>query len=244
MVDRLSNTGIAIAGGRRRRHVRRKGWIWQARGRLPRALGQESVEDKPAPRCPTEQDGDLKRAVGENQLLGRSAGMLDADQPQVAEDAVENEGDGEHHGMIGGDVGGGEGIETVGHNSGAGDDGDQLVEQGDVIAIQYPAVGFRFSFQKRKLRAAFAEPNEEREKGCNNIQPGGEALHGDEHHASGNPQDVAGGDDQHIDQGNVFEPDGVSQVDQEIDQGNDPDKPGKARRISGMVIRSRTATRI
>jgi hypothetical protein len=66
-----------------------------------------------------QQHRHLQRAVHHQQVFRRAAFLLDLDQVQVAEDAVQHKGDGQHHGVVGRQVGRREGVQAVGQNGGA-----------------------------------------------------------------------------------------------------------------------------
>src|SRR5512140_3358299 len=97
------------------------------------------VEDNEHNQRP-ERHAHLEGPVAEQDLLGRAACVLNLDQVQVPEDGIDHERDGQHHGVVGWQVGGRECVKRVSHHGGAGYDQDVLVEQRQGIAIQHLAV--------------------------------------------------------------------------------------------------------
>ena len=62
------------------------------------------------------------------------------DEVDVSEYAVHHKGQGEHHGVVVGQVGGGEGVEGVGDDGGGGDYPYHLVEHSDGVGAKYAAL--------------------------------------------------------------------------------------------------------
>ena len=85
-----------------------------------RSVDIENQEDGEPPNEDVDDEGD----VGEDNLFRGLAVALDLDEVEVAEDAVDDEGDGEHHDVVLREVGGKRGVEAVGHDGDGQDDGD------------------------------------------------------------------------------------------------------------------------
>jgi len=119
----------------------------------------ENAQDAQRP----EQNGQLEGPVGKGDIFGSSA-LTDLNQVEIPENAVQHEGDGEHHDVVFRQVGGRKGVQGVGHDRCPGDDTDQLIKQVQGITIQHPAgSGVGLSGQVQ-LRPAFAEPDEQGEQ--------------------------------------------------------------------------------
>ena len=107
---------------------------------------------------------------------------------------------------------------------------DELVEQGQGVAFQHLAVRICLIRQQVQLGAPFANPQEQRQEGGEDVQPGRKAVHLDQRHARPHAQDVEAGQDHHIQDGNMLEPGGIGQV----------ESPGKPAR-SGQTGREQVA---
>ena len=90
---------------------------------------------------------------------------------QITEDTIDHKWNRQHHGVIGRQIGRGECVEGIGHNGGARDDGDVLIEQWDGVTIQYLAVRASAALEQGHFSAAFAQPNVQREERGDHIEP-------------------------------------------------------------------------
>lgn len=132
--------------------------------------------------------------VGEENVFGGVTGVGDLDEVEVAEDGVDDEGDGEHHHMVFGEVGGGEGVEAVGDDGHGGDEEDEVVEEGEGVAFKDAAGDGPGSSELGEFGAAFANAEIEGEEGGEDVEPGGEAFHFDEGDACTDADDVKPGE--------------------------------------------------
>jgi len=96
---------------------------------------------------PPEDHINQQRAVAQQEFFRRAAFVLLVDQVQVAEDAIEDEGDGDHHQVVFGQVFGGEGVLRVGHDRAGGDDRDHLIQKRRRVLFQNLAVAARAGTQ-------------------------------------------------------------------------------------------------
>lgn len=82
-------------------------------------------------------------AIGEQHVLGRSSPVATMDKEQIAEQTIQDEGDGQHHRMIFGERLGGERVERVRHNRCRCGNHDEVVKQFCGVLVKVPAMGTR-----------------------------------------------------------------------------------------------------
>ena len=167
-------------------------------------LGLEDVEDEQNGES-VEGDRDLERAVGENKFFGRAPAAFDLDEVLVAEDAIKDERDRQHHDVIFGHVRCRESVQAVGDDGHPRGQGGELVEEIERIAIEDAARVIGILGHLCQFGPAFARPDQQGQKCGENIKPGGEALCLDQGDACGHPDDVKGRQHDDVEQDDVFQ---------------------------------------
>ena len=106
-------------------------------------------------------DADQDRQVAQQDLLRLLAEIAPVHQEQVAEDAEDDERDRDHHRLR---VARGERVEAVRDHGRRRDDGDELVDERERVALQHGPPGRRLRADEHELAAALCQREEEREQ--------------------------------------------------------------------------------
>ena len=104
--------------------------------------------------------------------------MFHLQEVEVAKDAIDHKGNGQHHGVVRRQVGSGKGVQAVGDDGTAGNNQDELVEQRQEYTLpvtcgaNWPLLPAGYSSARR-----FPIPKIQCQEGGEDVQPGREAMH-------------------------------------------------------------------
>ena len=96
----------------------------------------------------------------EDELIRSTTLTLDIDQIHVAKEGVQDEGDGQHHGMIRWQIGCREGVQRVGHCRAGRNHADHVIKKGYIVLIEDAAVGIGVGFEQDQFVPTLADGNE------------------------------------------------------------------------------------
>src|SRR5688572_18142474 len=105
--------------------------------------------------------------------------MTRLDQLQITEDAIYNERNREHHGMVCWEVRRRKCVKRIRNDGHTGHDGDVLIEQRDSVSVKHLTMRAGALCKQIHFRASFPQTYIKREQYGDHIQPWRKPFHGD-----------------------------------------------------------------